>query len=368
MSAPYDAFVSYSHAQDKPVAGALQAVMQRLGKPWYKRRALRIFRDDTSLSATPSLWPSIEAALAQSRYLIVLASPQFAASKWCGMEVAYWLEHKNLETLLIALTEGDLFWDEAANDFRWDAATPLPASLQGRFAHEPKWIDLRAHRDAPDARDAKFIDAGADFAAAIHGIPKEDLLSQELRQQKRALTLAWSAAAVLLALVGAAITFWLWASQHVAAFRERVRQGFAVLRPPHRYLTRVVPWQALDWAFRLATIYCLLLAFGIEANLRNALLVQVAQGLSTILPLTPAGIGTEQALLAYVFRGIAGTAAVLSFSVGMKLVLIVVNVAVGLTALLLMLRTLRWRAAVAAERAAAGAAGPGASSRPTSRR
>jgi hypothetical protein len=51
--ADYDAYISYSHAKDKPVAAALQGAVQRLGKPWYRRRALRIFRDDTSLSATP---------------------------------------------------------------------------------------------------------------------------------------------------------------------------------------------------------------------------------------------------------------------------------------------------------------------------
>jgi hypothetical protein len=77
--ADYDAFISYSHAKDKPVAAALQGAVQRLGKPWYRRRALRIFRDDTSLSATPHLWPSIEEALARSRYLILLVSPQSAA-------------------------------------------------------------------------------------------------------------------------------------------------------------------------------------------------------------------------------------------------------------------------------------------------
>ena len=55
----YDAFISYSHAKDKPIAAALQSIIQKLGEPWYNRRALRIFRDDTSLSATPHLWPSI---------------------------------------------------------------------------------------------------------------------------------------------------------------------------------------------------------------------------------------------------------------------------------------------------------------------
>ncbi len=87
-SVAYDAFISYSHAKDKTIATALQAVVQKLGKPWYRRRALRVFRDDTSLSATPHLWPSIEQALAQSRFLILLASPEAAASRWVGQEIA----------------------------------------------------------------------------------------------------------------------------------------------------------------------------------------------------------------------------------------------------------------------------------------
>lgn len=90
----YDAFISHSHAKDKKIAAALQATVQTLGKPWYKRRSPRLFRDDTSLSATPHLWPSIEEALGQSRFLIVLASPEVAASLWVDKEIAYWLEHK----------------------------------------------------------------------------------------------------------------------------------------------------------------------------------------------------------------------------------------------------------------------------------
>src|SRR5262245_12332271 len=202
----YDAFVSYSHAKDKPIAAALQSVMQRLGKPWYRRRALRIFRDDTSLSATPQLWPAIEQALGQSRFLIVLASPEAAASLWVNKEVSWWLDNKNAETILIAVTDGDLVWDNAVGDFRWRDGMPLPPVLTGRFALEPKWVDLRAYRDGADPRDTRFIDAGADFAAAIHGIPKEDLLSQEVREQRRALRRVWSAAALLLFL--AALAGW----------------------------------------------------------------------------------------------------------------------------------------------------------------
>jgi hypothetical protein len=125
-----------------------------------------------------------------SRFLILLASPEAGASHWVNKEVAYWLEHESADTLLIAVTDGALAWDNATNDFTWNEAMPLPRALKGRFVAEPKWVDLAAHRDGADKRDAKFTELAADFAAAIRGMPKEDLLSQEVRQQRRALSLA----------------------------------------------------------------------------------------------------------------------------------------------------------------------------------
>jgi hypothetical protein len=51
-------------------------------------------------------------------------------------------------------------------------------------------------------------------------MPKEDLLSQEVRQQRRALTLAWSAAGALTILV--ALAGWLW--QDALAQRNRAEK------------------------------------------------------------------------------------------------------------------------------------------------
>lgn len=218
----YDAFISYSHAKDKPVAAVLQTVIQRLGKPWYRRRALRVFRDDTSLSATPQLWPAIESMLQECRYLILLASPQAAASHWVNKEVAWWLEHKSLDTLLIAVTEGELSWDPATGESIPTEVTILPPALAGRLS-EPKWVDLRAYRDGADPRNAHFTSLAADFAAAIHGVPKEDLLSQEVRQQRRALSLAWTAAGTLLVLAG--LTGWQW--REAIAQRNRAERTLA---------------------------------------------------------------------------------------------------------------------------------------------
>jgi uncharacterized membrane protein YbhN (UPF0104 family) len=73
------------------------------------------------------------------------------------------------------------------------------------------------------------------------------------------------------------------------------------------------------------------------------LLVQVTQSLATLVPISPGGIGTEQAFIVYVFKGSVSTAKLLSFSVGMKLTLIVTNVVIGFTALFLVLGHIDWR-------------------------
>ncbi len=160
--------------------------------------------------------------------------------------------------------------------------------------------------------------------------------------------------AVLLSLLGLLI----WGARRVEEFWRRVRQGFAVLHTPSRYLRTVVFWQVLDWTLRLATVFFLLRAFGLPATLHNALLVQVSQSLASIFPLTPNGIGTEQGFLLYVFRGKAARPVLLSFSVGMRITLTIVNVALGFTAILVMLRTLRVDRIVAREPATQDAGSP----------
>jgi tetratricopeptide (TPR) repeat protein len=202
----YDAFISYSHAKDKPIAAALQSVIQRLGKAWYRRRVLRVFRDDTSLSASPQLWPSIEKALSESRFLVLLASPEAAASPWVAKEVLWWLDNRGADTLLIGLTNGELTWDHSIGDFHWCPTTPLPRVLVGRLS-EPKWVNLRAFRDDANTKSLEFMSLAADFAATIRSMPKEDLLSQEVRQQRRALILAWSTVVAFALLIG--LVSWL---------------------------------------------------------------------------------------------------------------------------------------------------------------
>jgi uncharacterized membrane protein YbhN (UPF0104 family) len=136
---------------------------------------------------------------------------------------------------------------------------------------------------------------------------------------------------------------------HVVDFWARVKQGLTILRTPRRYLRHVALWDATDWALRLVAIFFFLHAFGLPATAYNAFAYQVAGSLSTALPLTPGGIGTEQALLVFVFSGVAPASKVLAFSVGVKLVTITINVTLGVAAVAIMLGSLRWRERVEAE-------------------
>ncbi len=96
----YDGFISYSHAADDLLAPRLQAGLQRFAKPWWRRRALRIFRDESSLTANPHLWASITEAMDDSGWCILLLSPDAAESEWVNREVEYWLEHKDPDRII----------------------------------------------------------------------------------------------------------------------------------------------------------------------------------------------------------------------------------------------------------------------------
>jgi uncharacterized membrane protein YbhN (UPF0104 family) len=167
-----------------------------------------------------------------------------------------------------------------------------------------------------------------------------------------AIGVVWGTVIALLAVV--------WARK-VRDFGQRVRQGFAVLATPRRYLTGVASWQLLSWLFRAASVWAFLDAFGLPATPRNVALVMAVQSISTLLPFTPGGVGTQQGFLVYVFRDATfSTTALVSFSVGMYIATTAFNVILGLVVLLVMTRTVRWKRLVAPAREELEGPSPGA--------
>lgn len=197
----YKAFMSYSHAADSKLAPAIESGLKRFAKPWYRLRAMRVFRGKTSLAMTPALWPSIQRALSESEYFLLLASPQAAQSQWVQQEVDWWLEHRSTNTLFIVLTEGELIWNHATGDFDC-----LPDWLKGRFTSEPLYVDLRWARtmDNLSLRHSQFRGNILDIAATLHGKAKEDMDSEEVRQHRIMIRSVWSVVLFVLMIIGVA--------------------------------------------------------------------------------------------------------------------------------------------------------------------
>ncbi len=208
MAISHDAFISYSHSADRELAPALERGLEKLAKPLLKLRALDVFRDETSLTASPALWPGIVDHLAGSEWFLLMASTASAASPWCNKEVLWWLENRSVDRMLLIVTEGEIAWDSAANDFDWNRTTALSQSLCRRFADEPLYVDMRWTREAESLSLAnpRFRDVVVDIAAPLRGMRKDELDSADVRQLKRNRRLVRAGVTVIA--IAAVIAIW----------------------------------------------------------------------------------------------------------------------------------------------------------------
>lgn len=209
----YDVFISYSHENSGDLPQAIQRGLEKFARPWYKRWALRVFRDTSGLSVNEALWPRIADAIHNSRNFILLASPQAAISPWVQKEVK---ERINMGgNILLVLIDGQIQWDSKNKTFDWSITNSLPRNLSEHFNDEPLYLDLR-WVDAPTKRSLNypgFRDSIAALVATIRGIDKDELHSEAVKIHRRAMQVAWSAVVILFILLSLAIFFGISASK-----------------------------------------------------------------------------------------------------------------------------------------------------------
>ncbi|GIM96502.1 toll/interleukin-1 receptor domain-containing protein [Paractinoplanes toevensis] len=193
----YSAFISYSHAQDRLLSAALQSELERFAGSWRHPRRMRVFRDETNLAASPALWPSIVRSMAAADWFVLLASPAAAGSEWVRREVAWWVEHKGADRLLIAVTAGRLHW--RGDDFDWSITDAVPGVLAGVFATEPNWVDL-SQIPSSDERP-QLGDTVANLAAPILGVEKDALVGEHVRHRRQLRRTVWAVGVTLTALL-----------------------------------------------------------------------------------------------------------------------------------------------------------------------
>jgi WD40 repeat protein len=157
------------------------------------------------MGVSSSLWPMIADALDSSAFLVLLASPTAARSAWVHREIEFWKARKPVDRILLVLTDGSLLWDPAGDFDR--RSTAVPPALFGLFQHEPRFLDLRWARSQVqlDLRHSWFRDSITHLGAPLHGCAPEDLEGADIRLHRRALRLARTAAALLMALTLVAV-------------------------------------------------------------------------------------------------------------------------------------------------------------------
>lgn len=166
-------------------------------------RAVRVFRDETNLAANPALFDVIVGALDTSKYLLLLASPLAAQSRWVAAELRHWLTHRGMDNLIIVLTDGNLRWDVAHGRFDREKTTALPSEVLTQFTKEPFYVDLRWVKDPSTEltlHNSHFGDAVATISATLREVPKDQIIGEDVRLRRVTKMIAAAAVASLAAL------------------------------------------------------------------------------------------------------------------------------------------------------------------------
>ena len=194
MEYKYDAFISYRHRErDMAVAKKLQKLLESLKKKDGSK--LRIFLDTTELSCATSVEGALRKELEQSRYLIVICSPDYKDPKkkdkkkrdYCKEELNYFLQLRgNNNNILTVLVEGepdDSFPDEL---LQYREETGLDQSgnpVKVRVEMDPLAADVRggALNDQLKKLKVEYLQ----IAAPLLDVEFDQLYQREHRRELR---------------------------------------------------------------------------------------------------------------------------------------------------------------------------------------
>ncbi|RKM55872.1 TIR domain-containing protein [Butyrivibrio sp. X503] len=114
MSIHYNAFISYKHADlDNKIAAYVEKHLEHFHIPGKIRKKTgmkkieRIFRDTDELPITSDLSATIEDALTNADYLIVVCSTNTCKSMWVEREINFFLKNHPKENILTVLAAGE---------------------------------------------------------------------------------------------------------------------------------------------------------------------------------------------------------------------------------------------------------------------
>ncbi len=190
----YWAFISYSH-RDTRVAAALQRALETYRLPrWLvgSRTAMGevpaflkpVFRDRDEMEAGADLKATVREALAQSRWLIVVCSPEAARSPWVDREIIEFKKLHGESRVLACIAAGEPFacrvpGREAEECFPEALRFALtPEGLPQGEEQEPIAADLRPHGDGRRLATLKLV-------AGMVGVGVDELVRRDAQRRTR---------------------------------------------------------------------------------------------------------------------------------------------------------------------------------------
>ena len=265
----YEAFISYRHVEpDMSVAKSLHRHLERFAIPPSVRENRRkkigkVFRDQEELPNSPDLKRSIEIALEESKWLIVVATPRLLESKWCMREVDFFIELGRKDRILILLVEGE-------------PDTSFPPQL--RFANidgqqveiEPLAADVRDR--ALGGMKKKLGREKLRLLAPMLGVSFDDLFRRAHKYFVRKVACIAAASMLVLGGFGGAVTYQILETQKAqrAAASENIAQLTATAQRYLRDNQQPEAVRAAQEALRLSEEYNLD-STAVSTTLYNAL-------------------------------------------------------------------------------------------------
>ena len=191
QSSKYKAFISYSHT-DRHLAYKLHRALEKYRVPRaligeetevgiVPARVSPIFRDRDDLPVAGELGKELKKAMANSEFLIAIASRASAKSRWVNEEVRYYKELHGETKVLVVIADGEP-GTEDENECLALALRRLVTS-KGEITNdvaEPLAADLRPNGDGKQLVRLKLI-------AGLTGLPLDTLVKREAVRKQRKL-------------------------------------------------------------------------------------------------------------------------------------------------------------------------------------
>lgn len=224
----YRAFISYSWADakwGKWLQHAIETyhtpkslIEKHAGTREIPARLTPLFKDREEQAAGASIGASIEAALADSEYLIVICSPNSAQSQWVNHEIAWFKTNRNPDKILALIVAGEPGCDKEEC---------FPKALTHKIA--PDLTVMDQPDEAPLAADARDIGDGKRLAklklvAAMLGVGLDELLQRDDRR-RLVRTRIIAGASLALALVMSGLTWFAVEQRNEAERRQAIVEG-----------------------------------------------------------------------------------------------------------------------------------------------